>query len=84
MDALQIANELNQIYDTTLTNDLVAALQPEPRLVDVELLCVSCRGPIKARINTQQWIRVEWIGPDGQCKSCYDKRGDEGDGRNDS
>jgi hypothetical protein len=84
MDALRIANELNRIYDTTLTNDLVAALQPDPRLVDVELLCVSCCSPIKARINTQQWIRVEWIGPDGQCKSCYDKRRDEGDGRNDS
>jgi hypothetical protein len=31
MDALQIANELNRIYDTTLTNNLVAALQPDPR-----------------------------------------------------
>lgn len=42
-------------------------------LTDVELLCTECRQPIKARINTQQWIRVERISPDGECKSCYDK-----------
>lgn len=40
-------------------------------LTDVLLLCTQCREPIKARINTQQWIRVEWIGPDGQCLKCH-------------
>jgi hypothetical protein len=72
-NALQIANELNRIYDTALTNDLVAALEPDPRLVDVLLLCAECRQPIKARINTQQWIRVEWIGPSGECQACASK-----------
>jgi hypothetical protein len=42
-------------------------------LVDVLLLCVECRQPIKARINTSQWIRVEWIGPSGECQACYQK-----------
>jgi hypothetical protein len=70
-DPLEIAGELNRIYDTSLTNNLVAALQPDPRLVGVLLLCVECRQPIKARINTQQWIRVEWIGPSGECQACY-------------
>lgn len=42
-------------------------------LTDVLLLCTQCRRPIKARINTQQWIRVEWIGPSGECLSCYQK-----------
>lgn len=40
-------------------------------LVDVLLLCVECQQPIKARINTNQWMRVEWIGPSGECQSCY-------------
>jgi hypothetical protein len=39
-------------------------------LVDVLLLCVECHQPIKARINTSQWIRVEWIGPSGECQAC--------------
>lgn len=42
-------------------------------LTDVLLLCAECRQPIKARINTQQWIRVEWIGPSGECLSCYQR-----------
>lgn len=39
-------------------------------LTDILLLCVTCREPIKARINTSQWIRVEWIGPSGECQAC--------------
>lgn len=35
-------------------------------LTDVLLLCTECGEPIKARINTQQWIRVEWIGGRGR------------------
>lgn len=73
-DALDIAIRLNNIYDTGLTNDLVAALQPDPRLIDVLLLCVECCQPIKARINTSQWIRCEWIGPKGECQACYNRQ----------
>lgn len=40
-------------------------------LTDVLVLCTDCQQPIKARINTQQWIRVEWIGPEGECLGCY-------------
>lgn len=43
-------------------------------LTDVHLLCAVCHQPIKARINTQQWIRVEFIGPEGECLSCYQKK----------
>lgn len=52
--------------------------QPLPEtnalLVDVLLLYVECHQAIKARINTNQWIRVEWIGPSGECQSCYNNR----------
>src|ERR1051325_4913194 len=40
-------------------------------LVDVLLLCSECRQPIKARINTPQWIRVEFIGAEGECQKCW-------------
>jgi hypothetical protein len=40
-------------------------------LSDVELLCTTCKQPIKARINTPQWIRVEWISPQGECQACH-------------
>lgn len=46
----------------------------EVYLADVFLLCVECGEPIKARINTQQWIRVEWIGPEGECLKCYQEK----------
>lgn len=45
--------------------------EPACYLTDVLLLCTECRQPIRARINTQQWIRVEWIGPSGECLQCY-------------
>lgn len=51
-------------------------------LSDILLLCVECHQPIKARINTSQWVKVEWISPDGQCKTCYDKRKDGRDEAN--
>lgn len=70
-NALEIANELNRIYDTSLTNDLVAALQTDALLVDVLLLCSQCKQPVKARINTPNWIRVEWIGSSGECLQCH-------------
>lgn len=51
-------------------------------LSDVLLLCTECQRPIKARINTQQWIRVEWIGPNGECQVCYqEKRNEPRDGK---
>lgn len=71
MTAIEIANELNRIYDTTLTNDLVTVLQTDALLVDVLLLCSHCKQPIKARINTPNWLRVEWIGPSGECLTCH-------------
>ena len=43
-------------------------------LADVLLLCTECGNPIKGRINTQQWIRVEFIGPEGECQSCYQQK----------
>jgi hypothetical protein len=47
----------------------------EPEYIsDVLLLCVECHGPIKARINTSSWIRVEWIGPQGECQGCYNQK----------
>lgn len=42
-------------------------------LTDVELLCSECHQSIRARINTCNWLRVEWIGPSGECLSCYQK-----------
>lgn len=56
-------------------------------LTDIELLCTECRQPIKARINTCNWLRVEWIGPSGECLSCYqrvrrgERNGDNNDGK---
>ena len=43
-------------------------------LVDVLLLCTECQQPIKARITTPYWIKCEWIGAEGECKSCADKK----------
>jgi hypothetical protein len=48
-----------------------AEFQPTAIIVDVLLLCVECRQPVKARITTNQWLRVEWIGPAGECLTCY-------------
>lgn len=49
-------------------------MQPETYLTDVLLLCAECHQPIKARINTQQWIKCEWIGPSGECQACYNRK----------
>lgn len=46
-------------------------------LTDVLLLCVECSEPIKARINTQQWIRVEFVSPEGECLKCYQGKKNE-------
>jgi len=50
-------------------------------LVDVLLLCTECQQPIKARINTPQWLRVEWIGPTGECQACYQRKLKENNGK---
>lgn len=60
--------------------EVVICRQPSTTyLTDVELLCVDCQRPIKARINTQQWIRVEWIGPAGECQACYQAKREQGE-----
>lgn len=57
------------------SSDVVIRQQPSTTyLTDVELLCVECQRPIKARINTEQWIRVEFIGPNGECRECYNQK----------
>lgn len=43
-------------------------------LSDVLLLCSKCGQAIKARITTPQWIKVEWISPDGECQTCNQSR----------
>ncbi len=48
--------------------------EPEVFLADVLLLCTECGEPIKGRVNTAQWIRVEWIGPEGECQGCYNEK----------
>lgn len=50
------------------------SLDDDLYLSDILLLCVECQRPIKARINTPQWVRVEWIAPDGSCQSCWNQR----------
>lgn len=58
---------------TTTTDDNTDYLG----LVDVLLLCTRCREPIKARINTPNWLRVEWISSEGECLRCFQEAKDE-------
>jgi len=60
--------------DDAVTND-------DLYIVSVLLLCVTCQQPIKAWINSPQWIRVEWISPAGECQGCHGQRKEQGDGR---
>lgn len=53
-----------------------AKTAPDALLVDVLLLCTNCQQPIKARINTPNWLRVEWIGPEGECLRCFQEMKD--------
>lgn len=76
-DALQMAQELDRIYDTSLTNNLVKVLLPDVLLTNVRLLCVTCQQPIKACITTSQWIRVEWISSEGKCQVCAKENGNK-------
>lgn len=48
----------------------LAEQSDEMYVVSVLLLCTECKQPIKATINSPQWIRCEWIGPEGECQSC--------------
>ena len=50
-------------------------------LTDIHLLCITCHQPIKGRINTPQWIRVEWISPDGECQACEQLRKEQASGQ---
>lgn len=73
-------------YDNPLQNEYeghhrlptVSPSVSEVMLIDVLLLCTECQQPIKARINTTQWIRVEWIGPSGECRECYQAKREQG------
>lgn len=40
-------------------------------ITPVLLLCTECQQPIKATITIAQWVKVEWIGPSGECQSCH-------------
>lgn len=62
------AQEIVERYNDT---SLPSSTPDEVMLIDVLLLCAECQQPIKARINTSQWIHVEWIGPSGECQACY-------------
>lgn len=57
-----------------MSTNVVPLIDSEVHLTDVLLLCTECGEPIKGRINTQQWIRVEWIGPEGECLKCYQEK----------
>jgi hypothetical protein len=50
---------------TTVPDDLY--------IVSVHLLCVTCKEPIRATITTAQWIKCEWIGPNGECQGCWNR-----------
>lgn len=50
-------------------------------IVPIEVLCVTCKQPIKGWVNSPQWLRVEWISPQGECRAC-DQQAKEGDDGN--
>jgi len=79
-DALMLATE-NAAYWNRKYREVMEDQRNEIRqersevyLADVLLLCVTCRQPIKARINTAQWIRCEWISLQGECQECAQAR----------
>ena len=43
-------------------------------IVPAHVLCSGCQQPIKAWINSPQWIRVEWVSPEGECQACARER----------
>lgn len=54
----------------------------EMYITSVLLLCTECKQPIKATINSPQWIKCEWIGPEGECQGCNQmKKREVGDGK---
>lgn len=50
--------------------DVSEAVGRTPYITSVDLLCVTCQQPIKATITTAQWLKVDFISPDGECRSC--------------
>lgn len=77
MDEIQMAQveaAENVVVKRLRRKGLLPIVPDETMLIDVLLLCTECQQPIKARINTQQWIRVEWIGPAGECQGCYNQK----------
>jgi hypothetical protein len=49
-------------------------------ITPVLLLCATCQSPIKAWINSSQWIRCEWVSPNGERQECHRKRKKKRDG----
>lgn len=47
-------------------------------ILPIEVLCVTCKQPIKGWVNSPQWLRVEWISPSGECRAC-DQQAKEND-----
>lgn len=83
MDEIQMAQveaAENVVVERLRRKGLLPTIPDEVMLVDVLLLCTECQQPIKARINTPQWIRVEWIGPAGECQACYAAKREQGKG----
>lgn len=54
------------------------AVQQDVYLTSVDLLCAQCKAPIQGRITSPQWIRVEYIGPNGECRSCSKRNKQKG------
>lgn len=58
------------VRDAGVNGSIVTVTNDNLYLSDVLLLCVTCKQPIRARINTPSWIKVEWISPEGECQAC--------------
>lgn len=59
----------------------IASNSDNKYIIPVEVLCVTCKQPIKAWINSPQWLRVEWISPEGNCQRCYNEAKEADSGR---
>lgn len=54
-----------------------ATLRSDTYITPVLLLCAECKQPIRVTITTAQWIKCEWISPDGTCQACYQQKKQE-------
>lgn len=60
-----------------ITSDDYSAIRADTYIASVHLLCAACKQPIRATITTAQWIKCEWISPDGSCQSCWNLKKQE-------